>query len=107
MNFRVRATRRYESDLLSTIVWIARVQGRPQEAQAWLEALEDAVDSLGRLPQRCPLAPESGARGREIRQLLFFSHRVLFTILPQEVVVLQVRHASREPARPEELDPDD
>lgn len=107
MNYRVRATRRFDSDLLSTLVWIARVQGRPQEAQAWLAALEEAVDSLGRLPQRCPLAPESGARGREIRNLLLFSHRILFVIVSEEVVVLQVRHASREPAKPEELDPDD
>ena len=107
MSYRIRTTRRWEADVRSTLDWIDRVQRRPQEAEEWFEALQDAMDSLARLPQRCPLAPESERSDLEIRQLLFFSHRVLFTILPEEVVVLQVRHASREPARPEKLDPDD
>ena len=107
MNLRIRTTRRSEADVLATLDWIARVQGRPRVALAWPEALQDAMDSLIQMPQRCPLAPESSEQKYEIRQMLFFRPRILFTLLAGEVVVLQVRHASREPADPRELDPDD
>ncbi|HEX2205087.1 MAG TPA: type II toxin-antitoxin system RelE/ParE family toxin [Longimicrobium sp.] len=68
----------------------------PAAADAWLESVWSAVDSLGEMPARCPRARES-RRGREVRQLIVGDHRILFTIQLRHVRVLAVRHVARGP----------
>jgi plasmid stabilization system protein ParE len=97
--FRVITTPDAEADILAAHDWIARES--PDGAVLWVNGLESAIASLRRLPRRCPRAPESEAFLLEIRQLIYKSHRVLFTIEARSVVVLHVRHAARLPARPE------
>lgn len=60
------------------------------------------IDSLSRMPGRCPQAPENGLWGKEeIRQLLFdeypSTYRILFVVSEHtnEVHVLNVRHGAR------------
>ncbi len=71
----------------------------PQHGPLWYNDLIDAVLSLDELAQRCPLAPENGTSVEEIRQLLHggkrHAYRILFTIRGPNVMVLHVRHASR------------
>jgi toxin ParE1/3/4 len=79
----------------------------PHAANDWLDGVERAVASLGRHPERCPLAPESLSFGKPIRQLLFGSgnrgtYRLLFVALDEKVYVLHVRHGSRLPLEAEE-----
>jgi plasmid stabilization system protein ParE len=83
--------------------WIAEHEGQPLNALRWLDSLQEAIASLREHPQRCPRAPEAVHFDREIRQLLFHSHRVLFVVDGEDVVVLHVRHASRLPATDEDL----
>ena len=72
----------------------------PEKAAEWADKLFDAIDSLGSMPDRCPLAPENGKWGdEELRQLLFqeypSTYRILFHIDQNRVHVLQVRHGAR------------
>lgn len=59
----------------------------------WLKGLRAAITSLSFMPRRCPSAAERRAYPqREIRQLLYFSHRLIF-----EIRDVHVRHAARRP----------
>ncbi|MBC7773368.1 MAG: type II toxin-antitoxin system RelE/ParE family toxin [Pyrinomonadaceae bacterium] len=71
-------------------------QGSPDNAIRWVRGIEQAVQSLASLPERCVLAPESEVFSLEIRQLLFKSHRVLFVIKKASVHVIHVRHGARQ-----------
>jgi plasmid stabilization system protein ParE len=66
-------------------------------------ALQDAIASLAKFPERCPLAPENAAFPFEVRQLLYgyapHVYRILFTIEGQTVCVLHIRHGRRQPLK--------
>jgi plasmid stabilization system protein ParE len=71
-------------------------EGFPDTARRWYEGLEQAVASLSSMPRRCPRAREQAAYPRvELRQLLFRSHRLIFTVRGREVHVLHERHVVR------------
>ncbi len=65
--------------------------------------MQGAIGTLREFPFSCPFAPESVYFDREVRQILFYSHRVLFVVDGEEVAVLHVRHAARPPATRKEL----
>ncbi|MDX2148796.1 MAG: type II toxin-antitoxin system RelE/ParE family toxin [Planctomycetota bacterium] len=70
--------------------------GSPEIALQWYESLEAVVASLTHMPARHGYAREHGSvSGVELRQALFKSHRLIFTIREDEVHVLHVRHVAR------------
>ena len=77
----------------------------PRHAVALRDAILDAAESLEYSPQRCPLAPEDGAFGLKLCQLLIGNYRLIFTTENDLVVVLRIRHAARAPMTPDELLP--
>jgi plasmid stabilization system protein ParE len=97
--FLVDFTRAAEREIEQIQEWIAvdslEASGR------WVDGLLAVVDRLEKMPSRCPLAPENESHVEEIRQMLYGSYRILFTILPERVVILHVRHGARLPLRPE------
>lgn len=98
MTYRVRTSRRAEADVEAIYLWIAEHEARPLNAGRWIDGLQVAVASLQEHPLRCPRAREAAFFEREIRQLLYHSHRILFVVEDEEVFVLHVRHGSRLPA---------
>jgi plasmid stabilization system protein ParE len=97
MKYRVEITATALAEVQEAYAWLA---GRSSAAAGrWRAALLEAVDSLERFPERCPLAPESDHLGREIPQLLHGKrrgvYRILFEIRGRTVYVLRVRHGSR------------
>ena len=75
-----------------------------EQAAQWYNGLVDAITSLATLPQRCSFAPENAFFPEAIRHLLYGKrssrYRILFTITPNTVHVLHVRHSARQPLRP-------
>jgi plasmid stabilization system protein ParE len=72
-----------------------------EQAVRWLEGFEAALQTLANDPGRLPLATESGAFSVVIRQLLFGlgrtkTHRALFEVRGDEVIVHAVRHLSQQ-----------
>ncbi len=69
----------------------------PERAARWRERPLSKAETLSRLPQSCSLAPENDAFPEEIRQLLYGSYRLLFTILEAkcQVHVIHIRHGKR------------
>ena len=72
-------------------------QGYPERAIKWYDGLVAAINSLADSPRGCPHAREQAAFPEiELRQLVFKSHRLIFTIRGKEVHVLHVRHVAQE-----------
>ncbi|HOB98315.1 MAG TPA: type II toxin-antitoxin system RelE/ParE family toxin [Verrucomicrobiota bacterium] len=79
----------------------AWIQARnPEAARRWYWGLLAAIEGLGRLPHRHPVArTESAHFGLVIRQLVYGKgvgrYRVLYTVTERAVFVLHVRHGRR------------
>lgn len=69
----------------------------PMAADAWLDEMIAAIESLSEMPARCPTAPESRPPRLIVRHLILGNYRILFTIRDRYVRVLGIRHSSREP----------
>lgn len=78
----------------------------PTRAAAWRQGLLLAAQALEQFPQRCSLAPESGA-ALDIRQLLYGRYRILFTLAGDTVFILHLRHSARQPLTEELIDESD
>jgi plasmid stabilization system protein ParE len=100
MAYLVRLTARAAHDLAALFERINAVDSIP--AARWFNGLEGAIQALGSLPRRCPMAPERKRTGRPIRQLLYGKrpnvYRVLFEIdeFHKIVEVVTIRHRAME-----------
>jgi plasmid stabilization system protein ParE len=111
VTFRIEFTDVADMEVQDVFLWLL---GRsPEQAGRWQAGLERAVDSLGQFPTRCPLAPESGAFDVPVRQLLYGSYRILFTLADADddgtldtVRILHVRHGARR-LMSQDIEPDD
>jgi plasmid stabilization system protein ParE len=69
----------------------------PLNGARWLQGLYKEIETLERFPERCAFAREREYLDDDLRQLVFKSHRIVFTVAKKEkrVYVVYVRHASR------------
>lgn len=100
MAYRVEVSAQAESDAAAILEWLLS-QHAGETGLRWFFAMEDAIASLSTLPERCPLAPETGRFPFEVRQL-FYGHkphvyRILFTVEGDTVNVVHIRHGRRKP----------
>jgi len=107
MRLPVIIQREAEEQIVDSARWWAEHRSAEQAAR-WYAGIVDAIDTLADNPQRCPLARENPAFPYELRELHFGlgsrpTHRVLFTIRPDAVVVLSVRHGAQQDVTPEDL----
>ena len=99
MNYRILVTEQARRDLWKACKWW--VQNRSSErADEWLKGFVRAVHSVGENPERFPLAHEDGAFFSGLRQLNYGlakhpTHRALFTVRRDTVLILRVRHLAR------------
>ncbi len=103
MNYRVVIAPRALKDVEEIYQWIATVQLAPLNAARWFNGVFEAIATLAEFPQRCPRASESAFFEREIRQLLYHSHRVLFAIEADWIEVFHIRHGSQSPLNPHDF----
>lgn len=88
-----------ERNIEDAFLWIAR--GDEAAANRWYNGLITALKGLTKLPNRCPVAPETrlGLVDREIRQLLYgkgyWKYRILYAVEGNRVLIAHVRHAAR------------
>lgn len=100
MSFRVRVMPRARRQLYESALWWAEHRSTEQAA-LWLERFEAELESLTIDLQRWPVALESDAAGVEIREMAFGlgkkkTHRAVFRIHDQSVVVYAVRHLAQD-----------
>ncbi len=92
--------------MVESALWWAEHRS-PSEASGWLSGLESAIRSLADDPDRFPVAAESDEFDFPLRQLNYGlsrhpTHRVLFAVQTDRVLVYAVRHLAQA-----ELSPDD
>ena len=80
----------------------------PSGALSWYDAFLDAIDRLQRDPIAPGTAPENDYVEEEIRQALVKTrhghiHRILYTLVGDQVRVLRVRRAGQDLLRPVEI----
>ena len=88
-----------EEELLAAYEWWA---GNRSEEQAvrWYNGLLDALEALAEHPTRCSIARENDRFAAELRELHFGlgsrpTHRAIFTIRPDMILVYSIRHVSQ------------
>ncbi|MEP7355330.1 MAG: type II toxin-antitoxin system RelE/ParE family toxin [Acidobacteriota bacterium] len=93
--FEVIVTPQAQSDILSAFGYIH--ERSPLNATRWIQQLYREIDSLESLPERCGHAREQEYLDAPLRQLLFKSHRIIFSVerTIAAVYVLHVRHAKQ------------
>lgn len=99
MTYRVVLTRQADFELEAAADWWALHRSRAQAAR-WYAGFSDAIAALAENPERCPLARENGLFPYEIRELYYGlgprpTHRAVFTMRPDVVLVLAIRHAAQ------------
>jgi len=87
------------------VLFIREKNQEPDAADRWFRGLVRAIYSLEEFPERCPIIPEQRNFGFEIRHLIYFSHRIIFSIQPaaERVLIYRVYHGARLPLLPEDL----
>jgi plasmid stabilization system protein ParE len=98
MTYRVRLTTKAKRPLEEHYLWYA--ERSPGNAAKWYNGFVKALKSLRHNPHRHPIARESSSFPIELRNLLYGTgrrktHRALFTIRPDGVVVYAIRHTAQ------------
>ena len=105
--YRVIITGPAKRDIQTAHDWWAEHRSAGQ-AGRWYLGIHKKIASLKQMPERCSFAMERDLLDQGIRQLLFGlgrrpTHRVVFMIDNNDVVVLRVRHTSQDGLTPEDV----
>ena len=97
MQYQVIITPSAKADIFETNTWF--LDNYPDLAEKWLWGISQAVTSLSKLPERCPVSPESKAFDVVVRQLIYgkkpHTYRILFSIQAEKVYILRVRSSKQ------------
>jgi len=104
MSYEVLITARAQQEAQANHDWWAEHRSAEQAARWYDEFLAGAL-SLEQNPERCSLATESDRFSYQIRQLNFGigrkpTHRLVYAIRPNHVVILRVRHLAQQEIEP-------
>jgi plasmid stabilization system protein ParE len=107
VSYRVTILPRAKRQLLEQALWWSKNRSADQ-AFRWLEGFEQALALLAGNPDRCSLARENEAFEAAIRELHYglrnkATHRAVFEIRNDEVIVYAIRHLAQRELTPEDI----
>src|SRR5579862_8748310 len=107
MILRVVVTEQAEREMQAAFDWWVEHRSKRQ-AGRWYAGLAKAIADLSENPERHGQSRERDRFSYEIRDLLFGigrrpTHRAVFTIRGEEVVVLTVRHVAQQDLLPDDI----
>jgi hypothetical protein len=107
VSYRVTVLPRAKLQMLEQALWWSKNRSAGQ-AFRWLDGFELALASLADRADRCSLARESGDFDVPIRELRYGvrgrpTHRAVFEIRGDEVIVHCIRHLAQRDLTPEDL----
>jgi len=99
MTYEVLLTTKVERELREAADWWEEYRSA-DEAERWYKGIVTAIQSLESNPQRCSIAREDTDLHIPLRELHYGlgsrpTHRVVFTIRPDRIVVHAVRHVAQ------------
>lgn len=70
----------------------------PKNAKAWLNKIYQKITALDSMPHRCGVIRENQSFDEELRELLFYSHRIIIHVDEEnsQVNILSVRHGFKD-----------
>lgn len=107
MSYVVVVTEQAAHEMEEAAAWWARERS-VEQAERWYAGIRQAISTLNQRPERYPTAPENSDFSYELRELHYGlgarpTHRVVFTIVKQTVIVLAVRHGAQDQLHPDDL----
>jgi plasmid stabilization system protein ParE len=105
--FRILITGPAKRDIQAAHDWWVKHRSKEQ-AGRWYAGIHAAIQSLEHMPERCGLATETNLSIAGVRQLLFGlgrkpSHRIVFGIEGDEIIIFRIRHTSQDFLSPDDL----
>ena len=102
--FTINITEPAKADIEQAYAWWAEHRSADQ-AKRWYKEIQLAIATLKRMPLRCPAVPETKLSVAGVKELLFGvgkhpTHRIIFTIDSDIVVILRVRHRGQDVLEP-------
>ncbi len=99
MKYRILVTDQAHHDLRQACKWWVRNRSSEQ-ADQWFHGFSEAVRSVSENPERFPPAHEDGAFSSELQHFSYGlgkhpTHRVLFTLEDDKLLILRVRNLAR------------
>ncbi len=98
MQFQVVVTPSGKADIFEINAWL--LENYPERAEDWLWRISQAITSLSKFPERCPVSPESKVFDVVVRQLLYGKkpniYRILFSIQDEKVYILRIRSTKQQ-----------
>jgi plasmid stabilization system protein ParE len=76
-------------------IWTYIAADSPGNATAFILRLEEQIEALEQIPERCPLIPENEHLGTSYRHLLYGAYRTIFRISGKTVYILRIIHGAR------------
>lgn len=95
---RIEITPVARDDLLAIHEFVSR--DSPNAADRLCEELLSAIESLASFSRRFPVAEESTAWKAEIRSMVVFRYRVLYSVQQRRVVIIRIVHGHMRPQQP-------
>ena len=94
--FKVKITETATTDIDEAFAWWSENRSEDQ-AKRWYKEIKLAIGSLKRMPERCPAVPETKVSIAGVKALhagigKHPTHRIVFVIDSDYVVILRVRH---------------
>lgn len=107
MTYKVILSERAAQEIEETAAWWARERS-VEQAKKWYQGIRSMISALDDAPERFPLASENAQFQYEIREFYYgvrskLTHRGVFTILRETVLVLTVRHLAQSSLQPEDF----
>jgi plasmid stabilization system protein ParE len=107
MSYRLVITDDARQQLRDSARWWADHRSA-DEAARWFDGFDRKIDRLKENPHSHSLAAEDEDFPYELRELLFGlgsrpTHRALFTIQPETVIVLAIRHVAQDRVAPDDV----
>jgi plasmid stabilization system protein ParE len=95
--YKVQITKPAKTDARDYAEYIRAEHKSDESARRWLEGLEEEVMGLTHFPNRFPVIPEAEELGFPYRALIYFSHRVVFSVDDSIalVVIHRIYHSAR------------
>jgi toxin ParE1/3/4 len=98
----VRLTPQAKQDIEAAYLFIRN--DAPVAARRWRAGLQRTIRTLSTFSDRCEVAAEAREVGVELRQMLYGSYRVLYTVEATTVQVHALRHGARRPLIADEVE---
>jgi len=96
MTYRVLLVAAAERDLLDLHLFV-ELNDSPTRADALMEKIEQAITSLGQMPQRGHIPPELAQLGsHDFREIHYKPYRIIYEIIDTDVIVHAVFDGRRD-----------